>query len=122
MVIVVLQTRPPSNAEILVLVVESLNLEAAIFFFLILPLLLMHLHVIGEKHVYLWTFKVGKQSLLLLLDKVWRGLNQIDLDVFEVSCELAHRLKQIRDMCTYPQDVTHHEPRAGTNLNQVKSV
>ena len=70
MVIVVLQTRPPSNAEVLVFVVESLNLEACILFFLVLSLLLMHLHVIGEEHVNLWTFEIGKQTLLLLLDKV----------------------------------------------------
>jgi len=59
MIIVVLQTRPPSNAEVLVLVVETLNLEACFFFFLVLPLLLVHLHVIGEEHVNLWTFEVG---------------------------------------------------------------
>ena len=59
MIIVVLQTRPPSNAEVLVLVVETLNLEACFFFFLVLSLLLVHLHVIGEEHVNLWTFEVG---------------------------------------------------------------
>lgn len=95
MIVVVLQTRPPGYAEILVLVVESLNLKARILFLLILSLLLVHLHVIGEKHVNLWTFKVGKQSLLLLLDKVRRGLYQVDLDVFEVSCELTHRLTKL---------------------------
>ena len=70
MIIVVLQTRPPSNAEVLVLVVESLNLEACILFFLVLSLLLMHLHIIGEEHVNLWTFKICKQTLLLFLNKV----------------------------------------------------
>jgi hypothetical protein len=94
MIVVVLQTRPPSNAEVLVLVVESLNLEARILFLLILSLLLVHLHVIGEEHVNLWTFEVGKQSLLLLLDKVRRGLDKVDLDVFEISCELTHRLSK----------------------------
>ena len=59
MIIVVLQTRPPSNAEVLVLVVETLNLEACFLFFLVLSLLLVHLHVIGEEHVNLWTFEVG---------------------------------------------------------------
>lgn len=82
MIVVVFQTGPPSDAEVLVLVVESLNLEARILFLLILSLLLVHLHVIGEEHVNLWTFEVGKQSLLLLLDKVRRGLNQVDLDIF----------------------------------------
>ena len=95
MIIVVLQTRPPSYAEILVLVVESFNLKARILFLLILSLLLVHLHVIGEEHVNLWTFKVGKQSLLLLLYKVRRGLNQVDLNVFKVSCELTHRLSKL---------------------------
>ena len=56
MIIVVLQARPPSNAEVLVFVVESLNLEACILFLLVLSLLLMHLHVIGEEHVNLWAF------------------------------------------------------------------
>ena len=93
MIVVVLKTRPPSNAEVLVLVVESFNLQASILFLLILSLLLVHLHVIGEEHVNLWTFEVGKQTLLLLLDKVRRGLDKVDLDVFEVSCELTHRLR-----------------------------
>ena len=94
MIVVVLQTRPPGYAEVLVLVVESLYLEACILFLLILPLLLVHLHVIGEEHVNLWTFEVGKQSLLLLLDKVRRGLDKVDLDIFEISCELTHRLSK----------------------------
>jgi hypothetical protein len=33
-------------------------------------LLLMHLHIIGEEHVNLWTFKIYKQTLLLFLNKV----------------------------------------------------
>lgn len=94
MIVVVLQTGPPSDAEVLVLVIESLNLEATIVFLLILSLLLVHLHVIGEEHVNLLTFEVGKQSLLLLLDKVRRGLDQVDLDVFEVSGELTHSLRK----------------------------
>ena len=58
-IIVVLQTRPPSNAEVLILVEESLNLEACILFLLVFSLLLVHIHVIGEEHVNLWTFEVG---------------------------------------------------------------
>jgi hypothetical protein len=67
MIVVVFQTGPPSDAKVLVLVIESLNLKACIVFLLIFSLLLVHLHVIGEEHVNLWTFEFGKQSLLLLL-------------------------------------------------------
>lgn len=94
LVVVILQTRVPSNCEVLILVLELVDLR----FILLGFLAFLHFgDLIAQENLEVLLYVLEK-LFLLDLGKVGRGVNQVNLYVLEVACELLEGT----------EDVTHH--------------
>ena len=140
---VVLEARIPRDAEVLVLVYESINLGRlhvclkwmlmryfvhAAHRLLRLATLLLFLFLlwklIAEEYLLLVLQKL-EQALLLLLAKIWRCLDQVNVHILQVARELLESLQKYQIISvselsgTYAKHIAHHDASAGPYLDQV---
>jgi hypothetical protein len=102
--LVVLERWEPGDAEVLVLVEESLYSDLSsslgVLSWSLLPL--VELHVIAKEHVDAATFEVSQDPFLLLRNEVRTRLDQIYVNVLQIVCELTKRLMQVLVVVNLP--------------------